>query len=70
MSDTLLDDGPLGVGTYAGPVRDDGGSRKRWQFTVMDGGDTANLTRDQVVVVMLTLAASLGWWCEPRPPDA
>ena len=69
MSRTWLEDGPIGVGTFAGPASE-GPDRTRWQITNLTGLDCPDeyvvLQRKEALRLLLALAASLDWWCEPR----
>lgn len=58
MSKTILETGPLGVGTFTGPGDTPGPHRRRWQFTVMDGTDTAVLTDAELDELLFHLVGS------------
>ncbi|HEY4441635.1 MAG TPA: hypothetical protein VGN14_14345 [Candidatus Elarobacter sp.] len=71
MSDVIFDevDG-LVVGTYAGPVRDDGGDRLRVQITL--GGPArscgfVSLSMEELERLTLRLLATLGEATRSRP---
>ena len=72
MSEDVWDAGGLIITTYAGPVRADGGNRRRVQITVWD---TRGLTRTYTTLSMSQwaelrrAAAALGPDCKPGGAD-
>jgi recombinational DNA repair ATPase RecF len=60
MSRTLLEAGPLGVGTFTGPGATAGPHRQLWQFTVRDGSSAAVLSHSELVELLACLLAEAG----------
>lgn len=65
MSEDLHDDGELRIGSYCGPVRADGGDRRRIQLDT--GGDPVTLDVEQALTLAVVLDIFLQRAGKTRP---